>query len=419
MNAIALGTPIPNEGLRTIHFFNGRLLSGEDLSQEQAAHREARQHLGRAVGDGTAYGLEVVETAGSSTPTSPVVTVSAGLAINRCGQTLNLAHNVDVSLVRPLNGATPTITGAVFAECQPPESGVYVAGAGVYLLTIAPAATSEGRAPVNGLGNATAPCNTRYTVDGMQFRLIQLSLTLAELSDARLRNLIAYRCFAPETRQSFVHNPFAPRPDHHGMLDDLRPKLLNDADVPLALIHWTTGGIQFVEMWSVRRRITRPTSSTGVREQLIRDERRISDAEAMVLQFAEHVDHLRATRSDLATVVATQIFHHLPPVGILPLSSGAVSGFNYEQFFSQRVYRGPIFLEGARVEHLFRTALQYPPIDLSGTEMLWLYVVRENRDPKAQEGALPPPYLIFTSGYVPFLGEARLNVARWNYNSAV
>ncbi len=417
MAAIALQQPAP-DGLRTIHFFNGRLLSGEDLSQEQAAQREVRQQLGRAVGDGIAYGLEVTETAGASTPTSPVVTVSAGLALNRCGQTLPLAQNTDVALARPLHPSTPTSTAAVFVPCQPLESGVYIAGAGVYLLTMTPATMSEGRAPVNGLGNTTSPCNTRYTIEGVQFRLLQVSLSLTDLSDPRLRNLIAYRCFAPDTRQAVVRHPFGPRPVRHGLLDDLRPQLLTDADVPLALIHWTTRGIQFVDMWSVRRCITRPTASTGVREQLIGDERRTSEAEAMALQFAEHVDHLRATRADLASLLATQVFQYLPPVGVLPLSSGAIPGFNYQQFFSQRAYRGPLFLEGARVECVLRTAVQYPPIDLRGKEMLWLYIVRENRDPSAFAGnPAPAPYLIFTSGQLQPATDARFNVSRWNYSN--
>lgn len=419
MSAITLGTPLPNEGIRTIHFFNGRLLSGEDLSQEQDAHREARQQLGRTVGDGIASGLDVTETAGASTPTSPVVTVSAGLAINRCGQTVQLAQNTDVALARPLNLSPASSIDAGFIQCQPAESGVYIAGAGVYLLTIAPAETSEGRATASGQGNATTSCNTRYTVEGVQFRLLQLPLSLADLGDPRLRNMIAYRCFAPEIVQTFVRNPFGPRLTRRGLLDDLRPHLLTDADVPLALIHWTTAGIQFIDLWSVRRNVTPPTARTGAREQLLGDERRTSDAEAMVLQFAEHVDHLRATRTDLAALAASQVFQYLPPVGILPLSSGAIPGFTPQKFFSQRVHRGPIFLEGMQTEPLLRVAAQYPPIDLSGKELVWLYMVRENRDPRSQVGTLPPPYLIFVTGYAPYFGEARLNIARWNYSSAV
>ena len=417
MTAITLQQPVP-DGIRTIHFFNGRLLSGEDLSQEQDAQRKARQQLGRTLGEGIAYGLQVSETVGTSAPTSPIVTVSAGLAINSCGQTLQLEQNTDLALARPLNLSTTSSPAVGFLPCQPSESGVYIAGAGVYLLTMAPTATSEGRADVNGLGNTTAPCNTRYTVEGVQFRLLQLPLSLAELSDARLRNIIAYRCFAPEIQQTFVRNPLGPRLDRRSVLDDLRPQFLTDADVPLALIYWTTAGIQFIDMWSVRRNITSPTARTGVREQPLDDEQRIRAAEAMVSQFAEHIDHLRATRTDLATIMASQLFRYLPPIGILPLSSGAIPGFTQQQFFSQRVYRGPLYIEGARVEALLRVASHYPPIDLGGQEMVWLYSVRENRDPAALAGnPAPQPYLIFTSGQLQPATDARFNVNRWNYSN--
>jgi len=47
-------TPILEGGIQSINFFNGRLLSGEDLSQEQLANLQARHLLGKAIGDGVA-----------------------------------------------------------------------------------------------------------------------------------------------------------------------------------------------------------------------------------------------------------------------------------------------------------------------------------------------------------------------------
>jgi hypothetical protein len=387
------------------------LLSGEDLSQEQAAHREARQHLGRALGDGIAQGLEVVETAGASTPTSPVVTVSAGLAINRCGQTLSLAHHVDVSLVRPVNGVDPAASGLTFAECQPPEGGVYVAGAGVYLLTIAPATTSEGRAPVNGLGNTTASCNTRYTVEGVQFRLLQLDLSTAELGDpTRLRSLLALRCFGPDALRAFSSDPFGPLPERYGLLDELRPNRLTDGDVPLAVVYWTADGIQFVDVWSVRRCVTAPCV-TG-RWALVAGERRRSEATAMFLQFQDHIQNLRATETNLDTLVATQRFVYLPPVGFLPSAQdGAAAGITYTKFFDQQAYHPPVFIEESVIEPLIRAALPYPPINLEQQDPIRLYQVVFGMNVR--------PYLLFTSAHVPALGEARFDVVRWNLSNFV
>src|SRR5262249_37818078 len=138
-------------GIRSINFFNGRLLSGEDLRQEQLAYHEGHRRLGQAIGSGIASGLEVSEALGVSTKAAPVVTVTPGLAINRHGEALALPTRTDVSLVRSVSPSTPTTTlTASFTPCDVGPSGSYVAGTGVYLLTIAPAVGSEGRAPVSG-----------------------------------------------------------------------------------------------------------------------------------------------------------------------------------------------------------------------------------------------------------------------------
>jgi hypothetical protein len=409
MSAIALETPVADETLRAIHFFNGRLLSGEDLSLEQAAHREARQHLGRTIGDGIAYGLEVSESSIASPPAAPTVTINAGLAINRCGQTLHLNHNVDVSLARPVSGVAAGTTGTIFAECQPPEGGVYIAGAGVYLLTIAPAATSEGRAPVNGLGNMTASCNTRYTVEGVLFRLLQVDLPSGELSDpARLRNRLALRCFAPGALGTFSSDPFGPLPEGYGLLDELRPNRLTDSDIPLALVYWTADGIQFIDLWSVRRCVTPPCAAG--RWALAVGERRRSEATAMFLQFQDQIQTLRTTATNLQALVATERFVYLPPVGLLPAAQDGTSpGIAYQTFFHQQAYHPPVFIEEAVIEPLIRAALPYPPINLERQDPIRLYRVVSETNVR--------PYVLFSSAHVPLLGEARFDVVRWNFSN--
>src|SRR3954464_3471161 len=91
--------PVFGGGVRSVNFFNGRVLSGEDLSDEQEAPRRARRLLGRAVGEGVAFGFEVSEAAESSTTQFPVITVEPGIAVNRAGQTLKLSEGTQVGLV--------------------------------------------------------------------------------------------------------------------------------------------------------------------------------------------------------------------------------------------------------------------------------------------------------------------------------
>src|SRR5436190_17563141 len=190
---IDLQQPVLDGGIRSINFFNGRLLSARDLTREQSAYREADRRLGQAFGDGIAFGLEVSKTPGAGND-SPAVTVEAGLAINRGGQTLMLAARTDVALVRSSesNGA-----GNNFSDCLPLQTGAYVAGAGAYLLTLAPAQSTEGRATTNGM-NLVASCSIDTIVNAVQFRLIQIDppITDTELQDQdHLRNVIAYKCF--------------------------------------------------------------------------------------------------------------------------------------------------------------------------------------------------------------------------------
>src|SRR3954471_7916589 len=99
-DALQLHQPLLDGGIRSVNFFNGRLLSGRDLSREQSARREADARLGRAIGDGVAYGLEVARDVTLDKAAAPVLRIKAGLAVNRSGQTLRLAGDVSVALTR-------------------------------------------------------------------------------------------------------------------------------------------------------------------------------------------------------------------------------------------------------------------------------------------------------------------------------
>ena len=95
MSYTELLEPILKGGVRSVNFFNGRLLSAEDLKQEQEANREGRSRLGQAVGHGVAYGLDVALSA-ANTAATHVVTVAPGLAVNREGRALKLSQAADI-----------------------------------------------------------------------------------------------------------------------------------------------------------------------------------------------------------------------------------------------------------------------------------------------------------------------------------
>jgi len=59
INETRLTETVTKGGIPWINFFNGRLLSGEDLSKEQSSNLEGRRRLGRAIGEGVATGLAI------------------------------------------------------------------------------------------------------------------------------------------------------------------------------------------------------------------------------------------------------------------------------------------------------------------------------------------------------------------------
>jgi hypothetical protein len=407
----ALEQAITADGIRSVNFFNGRLLTGEDLSREQGANELARLRLGQAAGSGVASGLEVSGASGG-TIERPVLTIEKGLAVAASGRVLALGSRVDVALTRDPIGGTAT-PGLVFADCAPTQPATYTAGAGVYLLTIAPAQAREGRAPTSGLGNVDATCATAYFVEGVQFRLIRLTLPAADVADEeRLRNRIAYRMFGSSSLAELARNPFGDTVARWSLLDDLADVCLGEDEVPLATMRWTSGaGLRYVDLWSVRRRMTRPTPTLAWPG--FAGDRVIAEGEARFLQFQAELADLLESETNPETTKATDHFTHLPPLGLVPVGSTASSrGFHQFDFFDGLKTRNatPIYIEGSVLTALVRSSFAFPPFETSTSELVWLYSVRENaQDPTAQQ------YVVFTNPHMPFAGDPRADIAYWDF----
>lgn len=411
MTRAQLDTPFLDGGIRSTNFFNGRLLSREDMQREQDAARAAHERLGRALGAGIAQGLEVEAVAiGGSSVADPVVTVRAGLAVNRRGQTIALDRDVAVSLLRPAAPATGgSVAAGGFATCAPPENAVYVVGTGAYLLTVAPASQTQGLAVVSGLNNTASPCNAKERVEGVQFHLYQVKLAPTELADdAHLRNAVAYKFFAAGgATTDAVRDPFGVAAAPAALTDPAVP----DCDVPLAVFQWTAaGGLRWVDLWSVRRGLSGaldpPLGGTAHRARV---------GEARLRQFLDEIGQISATSRP--ALKASDRFAFLPPVGALPLpaSGGSpIGAFDLSTFFSGLTTRDPVVIDAARVAPLLDASLLYPPIELASHELIWLYYVRQNMASIAA-GAADTPYVVFATGHTPYQGNARLDLAHLDF----
>ena len=410
MSTRQLSEVITDASMRSINFFNGRLLTAEDLGQEQAIRRAADARIGQAVGYGVANGLEVSQPV--SAATQPVLTVQPGLAINLKGQAMSLSDAVDVSLVRPASAGVPATLGT-FSDCQPPQPGIYVADAGVYLLVMCPASATEGRAPVNGLGTCTVACNARYNIEGVQFRLVQLPTGADLTQPALLRNTVAYECFGTIVdTAAFVSDPFNASWDRTGLLDLMRRKKIGigDCDIPLAVIYWTLEGIQYIDMWSVRRRLAKPGASHSW--PLLFSDRRTSETDAMIQQFQDQIETIFTVESGLENIQATDRFTFLPPVGLLPMRGpGSARGFDAGTFFGSRASRAIATMDGESLRSLFAEARDHEPIDLRSAEKIQLYVTFENLI-AVQNGQSSQLAVIFASRYL-----TRRETARYSFAS--
>jgi hypothetical protein len=253
----------------------------------------------------------------------------------------------------------------------------------------------------------------------------ELTTLLNQTGDAAkrslLRNLAAHVCFGTPEMAQFAVDPFARKDSasallRHGAVDDLRGlKRITDCDVPLALILWDASGIAFVDLWAVRRRPVAPAAGSewpaaiGLRPGI--------ETQARLEQFNAHVQDLLGT--DAATLTAQpadRLFRMLPPAGLLPLAGGGRPvGVTLPVFFGSQKQRGPFHIEGARLRPLLQHSMSFAPIELGEQVVLWLYLLRENR--QAGVTGVTPPAVAFASGHMPFWADARFDVNRWNFSN--
>lgn len=404
-----LDTPILLDSIRFVHFFEGRVLTGRDLRDQQRADAQARHALGRATGAGVVHGLEV--SLGASTGVSPVVTVESGLAVNRDGEAIVLEHAMQLELSRQLPGAADT-GGVLFGPCVTPSGALPVSdelttvasGHGFYVLTVMPASGFQENAPKTGLddGGVAAGCGRRYDTRGRRFLLRRIEVTamvdlasdvrqeIISLADtqntaqsSRLRNLVAHAMFGDAGRR-LASDPYAPDLGTYGMIDQPLDQILS-CEVPLALIRWTSAGVQFVDNWSVRRRsLARPQQSEW---PLFLAQRRYAEQEARWLQFHAHLAELDSS-VNLANIDASAYFRFLPACGVLPLADGA-------HFFAGNSPQGPLVVPGAQLTDMVETGIRFPFMDLNSIADVRLFRMAENQG--------QTPYLVYQSAEIPSL----------------
>ena len=417
---LALNEPVSAGGIERVRFFNGRLLSGGDLTREQVAARAREALAGMAIGSGVVSGLDVVQTVADRAEAGAVVSVSAGLAVAPDGSFLRLPGDQRLQLTRTGTAVSTSGDACAFGVCTASDAGSYVAGEGLYLLVASPATQTAGRAQVNGLPGDAASCNVDREVAAIAFRLLPVQPHLLggmSQANAAFRNTAAYACFGSGVLAGWPTNLLARGRRDDDLLVEMAEFGLGRNDVPLALLAFTGAlDLRFIDVWAVRRNcaLADEIAPRNAVAGSMTGPHRIAAGRAMLAQFQDHLAALRADAAGFPAVRARTHFPYLPPAGLLP----QMDGDGAKALFGGMTVRGPVHLNAAQVEPLLRESLSAPAIRSASNEVVWLYAVAENLiegAAAAADEARPDPYLIFASGNLPYRADARFNLHRWNY----
>jgi hypothetical protein len=359
--------PITDDRIRNANFGNGIVLSAELLRADQNANRDQHRQIGRGLGAGVVHGLEVTVTVSGSNTQTPVLQISPGLGFNALGEAVELRAAGGVQLVlEVLKPPPPNLVTGLFGDCG--AVGEVALSAGVFVLVARPAAEYREKVTVVGIvpeGKA-AGCTDRYSVEGLSFRLVPLSLPGNFLIQEpnTVRNRLAHRCLG--TAEWLDADPLNP-PSGYG-LPKLLSGILTDCDLPLALLRWTGAGLIFCDPWAVRRRLQAPLAPLG---WPLLGGRRLAEAEAAFLQFQ---DQLAAELAAGGLSTARGRFRYLPPAGLLPVGPGKLARNAVIGTFFQGLDVTEVELDPAFSRLMLNQSFYLEPIDLDDPPSLLLYV---------------------------------------------
>jgi hypothetical protein len=326
--------PLLAGGIQRNHFFNGRLLSAEDLRAEQDASRAQARGLARGLGAGVAAGLAVGIASRGPVPT---LRVEAGIGFNALGDPVRLAEPCELRLVPP--ATTATVTGGLFAACEQPLTQPALLSASIWVLVARPVSGLEGRAPMadlQAIAGGRGHCGARWTTEGLAFRLVPvdpgtphtllpraldptgakqtalrsriatLMSTAASEATEQLRSLLAHLALGLDA--------VPPAATAWGVADALGERgLLSDCDLPLALVVLGAGGLRLVDGWAVRRPCV-GLGAVAAWHALGAGARRRAAGEAALQQFQAQLAGL----VPVAGAAATRWLHAVPAAGWLP-----------------------------------------------------------------------------------------------------
>lgn len=259
VGTVSLNALRPSGGLGRTAFFNGRLLSAEDLQREQALREANERRLARLIGCGIEHGLRVEGQTGST-----LLAIAAGLGVTPSGYVIEFPDTrVDL--------AAAAVTGARrgFASCDAFADSTVRAG--LHLLVLTPGWLSSGHAATLFAGDGD--CNRNTELPASRVRLLPLTPPKAT-SERTLRNEVAFSLLAQLSQAGANRLGWLPA--------SLVPSLTQD-DLPLAVLKLDEQArIVFVDFAAVQRPLHVPLD---LGRDKFRLQARTIEMEAFVEQF--------------------------------------------------------------------------------------------------------------------------------------
>jgi hypothetical protein len=330
------GTLVLDGLRRRPRFFDGRFLTGADLTRDQDYVRQRQADMARAGGSGVITGLLVSDQEASLTEN---LTISAGHGITASGDLVMLREDRDIPLMDlPVSRMLDAAMGLSVAPNRPlsSRSGVFILGLRPVEFTANPIAayprSITGQAAIEDGDIIEASAVTIIPWPDMG--------GAGNISDAR-------RAVA---RQIFGKNP-------GGIPANI---------LPLAMLGLDGGNISWIDTAMVRREIG---ADSGIQVALGSRPRAL--AEAHLLQHRAHVQDVMA---DLVAFSADPVFSAskyfslLPPAGLMPIGAVQPDATGFQQvYFPPAVDVDIAFIPADEIAALVEESLCLPPIDLDAS----------------------------------------------------
>lgn len=306
-STIRLNQPVAASGAARTFFFNGRLLSAEDLKREQALRENGQSQLARLFGCGIAAGLEVGGETGSSS-----LSIGAGLGLTPSGLLIDL-DRLQVNLA---DTAGKQRSGR-FGACAAAMANLESPGAGLYLLVLTPTWMGSGRAATL-LGEVGA-CNRNIEQPAVRARLLKVSAPQGATED-KLRNLVAQALLVPDdpatvlTHAASVDAPAGALRLIGWWPASVVPTLSAD-DLPVALLRIDQNArVLWLDGAAARRRIAPPPGLGG--DTFWRESHTL-EMEAFAQQFVDQLVAEKARLDKDRNAPGAAAFSILPPVALM------------------------------------------------------------------------------------------------------